>query len=203
MNEFPSNSHRSKEEQRLSASEKQKKVEKIIRGKAKTKKKTELGKIASNFVSEDFSTIKSYILMDVLIPSAKKAISDIIKNGIDMLLYGGSSTQRKTGVSDRVSYRSYYDNNREPSRSYSSARSSYNYDEIILDSRGEAEAVLARMDELIDTYRQVTVADMYELVGISCPHTYNNYGWKNIRNAEVVRTGDGYLIKMPRAEALR
>lgn len=202
MNEFPSNSHKSKEEQRLASLEKQK-VEKVIRGQAKTKKKTELGKIASNFVSEDFSTIKSYILMDVLIPSAKKAISDIIKNGIDMLLYGGSSGQRKTGVSDRVSYRSYYDNNREPSRSYSSTRSSYDYDEIILDSRGEAEAVLARMDELIDTYRQVTVADMYELVGISCPHTYNNYGWKNIRNAEVVRVRDGYLIKMPRAEALR
>ena len=59
------------------------------------------------------------------------------------------------------------------------------------------------MDEMMETYGQVRVADMYDLVGITGEYTDNNYGWTNIRNAEVVRVRDGYKIKMPRALPLR
>ena len=69
----------------------------------------------------------------------------------------------------------------------------------MLETRGEAEEVLARMDELIDMYGQVSVADLYDLVGKTCEYTDNKYGWTNIRNAEPVRVRDGYLLKMPKA----
>ena len=55
------------------------------------------------------------------------------------------------------------------------------------------------MGDLIETYGMASVADMYDLVGISCDYTANKYGWTNIRNAEVVRTRDGYMLKMPKA----
>jgi len=46
----------------------------------------------------------------------------------------------------------------------------------------------------------VSVADLYELVGIQGSYTDNKYGWtKNIRNASVVRVRDGYLLKLPKA----
>ena len=76
---------------------------------------------------------------------------------------------------------------------------SYSYDDIILSTRGEAEDVLSRMDELIETYGLVRVADLYDLVGITGNYTDNKYGWMNIRNAEIIRVRDGYMIKMPRA----
>ena len=76
---------------------------------------------------------------------------------------------------------------------------SYSYDDIILSTRGEAEDVLSRMDELIETYGLVRVADLYDLVGITGNYTDNKYGWMNIRNAEIMRVRDGYMIKMPRA----
>ena len=69
----------------------------------------------------------------------------------------------------------------------------------MIDNRGEAEIVLSRMDELIDTYGIVTIADLYDLAGVTGDYTTNNYGWTNIRNAEVVRVRDGYIIKMPKA----
>ena len=69
----------------------------------------------------------------------------------------------------------------------------------MIDSRGEAEEVLARMDELISTYGIVTVADFYDMCGITCDYTANKYGWTNIRNAQVVRVRDGYMIKMPKS----
>ena len=78
-------------------------------------------------------------------------------------------------------------------------RTGYNYDDIILETRGEAEEVLERMEELIETYGIVSVADLYDLVGITGNYTDNKYGWTNIRNAEPVRVRDGYMLKLPKA----
>ena len=63
----------------------------------------------------------------------------------------------------------------------------------------EAEDVLERMDELIATYQVVSVADFYDLVGVSGNYTDNKYGWTDIRNASVIRVRDGYMIKLPKA----
>lgn len=195
MEDYKSNSHASKEKEK---NREEKKVEKIISGNAKAKKKSEFSKFADVFVSEDAGNVKSYILMDVLVPAVKKAISDIVTNGIDMLLYGETGVHKRNGASSKVSYRSYYDRSNRSSSS-SRTRSGYSYDDIILDNRGEAEEVLSRMDEIVATYGTVSVADLYDLVGITGAYTDNKYGWTDIRNASVVRVRDGYMIKLPRA----
>ena len=59
------------------------------------------------------------------------------------------------------------------------------------------------MDEMMEEYGIVRVADLFDLVGITGDYTDNKYGWTNIRNAEVVRVRDGYKIKMPRAMPIR
>lgn len=198
MNDYKPNSNRFKEEQK--DKETVKRVEKpVVTGKVVAKKKSGLSKIADEFISEDAKNIKSYVLGEVLIPAVKKAISDIITNGIDMILYGESKAGGRRSTADRVSYRNYYDRDTRPSRTTTSSYSGYSYDEIILNSRTEAEDVLVRMDELMDTYGLVRVADLYDLVGITGNYTDNKYGWTNIRSAEVVRVRDGYMIKMPRA----
>lgn len=202
MTEYASNSHKSKDIQTESVPEK--KIEKVISGTAKAKKKSEIRKFTDVFVSEDMDSVKSYILMDVLVPAVKKAISDIVTNGIDMLLYGEAGRNKSTSSStaSHVSYRSYYDsqnNNRRDSRPTSRPRIGYDYDDVIIDNRGEAEEVMTRMDELMETYGLVSVADFYDLVGISGNYTDNKYGWTDIRNASIVRTRDGYMIKLPKA----
>ena len=101
MNYKP-NSHKSKEE----AAEKR--AEKVITGQAKIKKKTEMQKFADAFISEDASKVKSYIFTDVLIPAVKKVVSDIVKDSIDMLLYGEVRSSTKQSRVDRVSYNKYY-----------------------------------------------------------------------------------------------
>ena len=195
MEDYKSNSHASKEKEK---NREEKKVEKIISGNAKAKKKSEFSKFADVFVSEDAGNVKSYILMDVLVTEVKKAISDIVTNGIDMLLYGETGVHKRNGASSKVSYRSYYDRSNRSSSS-SRTRSGYSYDDIILDNRGEAEEVLSRMDEIVATYGTVSVADLYDLVGITGAYTDNKYGWTDIRSASVVRVRDGYMIKLPRA----
>lgn len=194
MEDYKPNNHRSKEEQNLP----EKKIEPVVKGKVTTKKNN-VRKLTNTFVTEDIQNVKSYVLMDVLVPAIKKAISDIVTNGIDMLLYGETGRSRRKTNASVVSYRNYYDSRREERYSSSRTRTGYSYDDVVLETRGEAEDVLSRMDELIDTYGVVSVADLYDLVGISCNYTDNKYGWTNLRNAEPVRVRDGYMLKLPKA----
>ena len=143
--------------------------------------------------------------MDVIVPAVKKAIYDLVVGALDMSLYGGRGGSGKRPTSDKGSYRDYNSVSRRDDRTYNTNRtaSGYSYDDIIVDTRGEAESVLARMDEIMEEYESVRVADLYDLVGVTGQYTDNNYGWTNIRNAEVVRVRDGYKIKMPRAIPLK
>lgn len=198
---LPDNSHRSREEKK--AAPEGKRAEKIVTGKVKTKK-NDIRRLTDIFISEDVANVKSYILFDVLVPSIKKAIYDIVVNSLDMSLFGGRGSGKRS-TADKVSYRDYGNSSRRDERTYGGHRttSGYSYDDITLETRGEAEAVLSRMDEIMEEYEIVRVADLYDLVGITGEHTDNKYGWTNIRNAEIVRVRDGYKIKMPRALPIR
>ena len=197
MDDYKPNSHRFKEEQKTDVKDESKKLEKVVNGSVKVRKKSHLKEA---LISEDASNIKSYIVMDVLIPAIKKAISDIVKNGIEMLLYGDSGRRNgQLSPSSSVSYRDYYDRRDDRYRPNPSLRQGRSIDDLVIESRGEAEEVLTRMDELLETYKMVTVADFYDLVGVTCDYTDNNYGWTSLRSAEVVRVRDGYIIKLPRA----
>lgn len=201
MEDYKPNSNRFKDEQKSKDVNKieEKRIDKVVTGTVKTRKKSKFSKIADEFISEDAKNVKSYVFGEVLIPAIKKAISDIVTDGIDIILYGESRRGNKRSTADRVSYRNYYDDRRPSRIDRSNVSYGYNYDDIILSTRGEAEDVLARMDELMDTYGLVRVADLYDLVGITGNYTDNKYGWTNIRSAEIMRVRDGYMIKMPRA----
>ena len=194
------NSHKYKAEQKA-AGERQR-PEKVVAGSVKVKKKNELHKFADVFIAEDTANVKNYILMDVLVPAIKKAGSDIIVNGIDMLLYGETGHSRKKTTSSNVSYNRFYDERKDEGRRADNtrSRSGYAYDTVVIETRAEAEEVLTQMDEIIDMYGSVRVADFYDLVGVTGDYTDNKYGWSSIRTAEIVRMRDGgYVIKLPKA----
>lgn len=196
--EYKSNSHRSKEQPHEPMEDK--KVEKVISGTAHQRKKTGLSKAASTFIPGDVDSVKNYIVMDVLVPSIKRAISDIVCNGINMLLGEPARDSRSPG--GKVNYRKYYQG--EERRDYARPRSQaqYNYDDIVFETRGDAEEVLYRMEELLDRFEVVSVADLFDMAGISCNYTDNKYGWTDLRNARVERVRDGYIINLPRATTL-
>lgn len=192
MENYQSNSFKSKE---LEAKQPEKKLTKVAN--AKLKKKSEIQKIAEAFVAEDLNKVKNAVLMDVIVPAVKKVISDIVTNGIDMLLYG-EVKHNKTTTTSKIGYNSMY-NSQNQANAARVARSSYIYNDIILSSRGEAEEVLNQMNEIIGTYGVVSVADLCEIVGVTGEFTDNKYGWSDIRDAYVERSKDGYMLKLPRA----
>lgn len=200
MKEYQPNSHRSRELQTTEPAQ-EKKIEKVVNGKVKTRD-NKGRKFADIFISEDASNVKSYIFEDVLIPTVKKVISEIVSNSVDIILYGGSGKDGSGRRSEnRVSYRSYYDDRRDDRRDTDryNPRSRFEYEDIVFNTRGEAEAVRRQMIDVIDQYGLVTVADMYDMAGLTVPYTGNSYGWTNIRSAEPVRVHDGYILRLPKA----
>lgn len=197
MNEYTPNSHKYRDEQR-STSQEERKIEKVIKGTAKIKKKSEFSKLADVFISEDVKNVKSFILMDILVPTVKKAILSTI----DMILNGGGGSYdySRGSSGSKVSYRKYYDDRRDERRYEDNSRSKtrFDYNDIMFESRGEAEAVREQMFEVIERYGFVTVADLYDMADLTQPYTSNRYGWTNIRNSEVVRVSGGYIIKLPK-----
>ena len=81
MEEYRSNSNKSKQ---MAQQSEKKRVDCVVAGGAKVKKKGELEKFAGNFISEDAGNIKSYIITDVLVPTIKETAMNVLS----MILFG-------------------------------------------------------------------------------------------------------------------
>lgn len=202
--DYPSNSNTSKDE------EVEKKVTQVTTGKVTKQKKSFRKKVSESILSDDTDkeSVTNYILYDVLIPATKSMLSDMVSGGVEMFLFGSTKSSKMTrsrGVSKvayNKPYRTSYD--REPQRrdiSYTN-KARHNFDEILIDSRGEAEEVLSHLVELVDQYGVATVADLYDLVGVTSDHVDNKYGWTNLSRASVTRVRGGYLINLPRTQVV-
>ncbi len=173
--------------------------------------KSFLQQLSQSFFGDDTRTVFDYILHDILIPAAKSTLSDMVGGGIEMLLFGERRSSSSRGHIYRDGPRSYVPYNRisrsrddrdVPQRFSRSARSRHDFDEIVLEQRGEAEDVLSHLVDLIKDYGMASVADYYDLVGIEVNFTDNKWGWTNLRDAYVDRVRHGYVIKLPRTEEI-
>lgn len=200
INSLPSNSHKSREQERKQYNNPEKKIEPVVSAKATTKKKSGIVRLADVFLPEDVESVKSYILADVIIPKIKNMLHDIGSEAWDSF-WGISGRSTRSNTASRVSYVSYdkYSQNRGQDQPRQS--SGVNYEEIIFSTRGDAESVYDRMSELCDSFGAVSVADVYELADVTNDnYTLNKYGWTSMEGAQVVRlSGGGFTIKMPKA----
>jgi hypothetical protein len=193
MDEYKSNSFKKREDEPPAKV----KVMPVCNGTIK--KKTGFGKLVSTFFSEDIGDVKKYIIQDILVPSIKMTLVEIISGSAEMSLLGSNGRFKKGGYTP---YASQYAKSKTSSDTKPVSMNAFDYDTITVDNRGEAERVLDSMEEAIAEYGMVTVGDLYDLCNISRPgqSTDNKYGWKNLRNAKVIRHSNGYYsFDLPKA----
>jgi hypothetical protein len=83
------------------------------------------------------------------------------------------------------------------------ARATHDFDEIEIETRGEAEDVLATMGDRLDQYGMVTLTDLYDMVGISGSFADDKWGWVDLRGSEVVRNRAGrYVLSLPKPKPM-
>lgn len=197
--DYPANSKRSRE----NPAKEEKKTEKIVTGNVIQRKKGIFSRAGNSLISEGSDSVLQYIVMDVLIPAAKSTITDVVSQGIERLIYGDRSPRSR---SDRPGGYISYNRVRRQTPEYNAiserARSQHDFDSIILATRGEAEDVIDRLRDLISQYEVATVADLYDLVGISGNFTDDKWGWYDLRSAMVRHVRGGYLLSLPRTQPI-
>jgi hypothetical protein len=199
--EFPPNSETAK-----------KNIERVTSGDVVRKKKSLRKQFSETFVAGDMKTAVRYVMFDVLLPAAKDMVVEAGSAGIEKLIFGESRRRRGTtppqsGPTGYVSYNRYSgpmgSGLQSAGRAISrQARARHDFDEIVLDSRVEAEEVIDKLFEVVSRYETATVADLYELVGLASTHTDHKWGWTDVRGSGVSRIRDGYLLDLPDPEPL-
>lgn len=186
----------------------EKKIERVTQTAAIRRKKSLGRKFKDLFFGGDARSTGHFIVNSVLIPAAKDMIVEAGREGVEKLVRGDSYRRRNSPSSGPMGYTSYNRRTMDPRvtappRPLSSrARARHDFDEIILNTRQEAEEVIERMFDIVSRYDSVTVSDLYELVGIRSTHVDHKWGWTDMRGAGVARTKDGYLLELPDIQPL-
>lgn len=207
LEDIKPNSHKSRET--ISSNKREKVTPVVSKSSVVSTKKSLSQKFADTFIKEDVDDVKSWLLMDVVIPGVKNTILDML----GMMFFGGDGGyNRRRGRNgydrERVSYNSYYKSsydgrtnrpNRDRERPMDTK---VDYRNIILQRRDDAEKVVQEMWRRIDDYGQVSIAEMLDLMEISGKYTDNNWGWTNKNDIGLRRMSDGYLIDVAEAVLL-
>lgn len=193
------------------------KPERIVEGKVITRKRPWQKKMVEVFFPERIDDVGEYILWEVLIPAIRDSMWEVASSGVDRFFGAGSDRQtrsrRPSTRGNRGGYSSHTNYNRmseEPrtnlphrGRMSREARIKHDFDEIILESRAEAEEVIDNMFDWVEKYNAITVAHLYEMIGETGDYTDDKWGWTDIRGAGITRVrGGGYLLDLPKPEPL-
>lgn len=201
--DVPANSYKSKA---AGEDPERPKVEQIVHEGVTIRKRSASAKVFSNFFSEDSGTVFSYVLMDVLVPAAKNAITDAVSQGIERLLFG-DARPRASSRPDRSNYVNYSQASRQRTEAERrpmtrQARATHDFADIILSTRSKAEDVLDGMRELLDRYNVVSVSELYEFLGETAEFTDNKFGWRDLTDARVRAVRGGYMLILPKPETI-
>lgn len=187
---YPSNSDKSKERKEITPVT-----------KARVKRESTAKKVVGEIIREDAKSVGETVLWDVIIPTVKNLISDTVTRGIESMLYGGDTrpSRSRSGYSDYSGYSRPKD--RRPSRSARHAEPDRN--EIIFDTRSDANDVIDRMSDLIDQYGQVSLADLNALIGASSNFIDDNWGWTDMGSFNVRQVRDGFMLTHDEPQSLK
>lgn len=184
--------------------------EKKVIAKAKVQKKSAIKEALRTFFVQDLPEIAEHLVVDVAIPAAKNAITDMVTQGIQQLLYGEVDPRRRP-TSGYTSYSSASRNNRE--NAYYRPRESdrrvqrqpkpTNVEDLVFDTRGDAVDVIEYVAEQIEEYGQVSVADLMSSVGIQPRYTDERWGWTTTDAFEIRQIREGWLVSADRPEPLK
>ena len=180
----------------------------VISGEVIERKEPLRKKFLQAYAGDSAQSVGQYLLMDVIVPGTKNIIADLVTQGINRLLYGGSRPVQQ-GVRSNVGggYGKFFNggaqNHSQQSQPQVRQVQQPAFGEIILKTRPDAEIVIDSLRELIEAYGNAKVANLYSLVGITGDFTDQSLGWTNLSRAGVIQIREGYLLDLPRPEVLR
>jgi hypothetical protein len=194
-----------------------KQIEKVVTGEAVQKPKSIGRKFKDIFFGGNVKASARFVIADVILPASRDLLVDAISNGARRVVYGESMyrSRRPTDYRPRVQYSNpinpmYRNDPRydtRPRANLPDQRNPYRTErrdanDIVLESKMDADRVVESLFEIVDKYEVASLADLYDLLGWQSSHTDNKWGWTQLNNIEVRQVRDGYLIDLPPLESV-
>lgn len=160
-------------------------------------KRSNVAKLFDSFSFNDVSTVKDSIVKEFLIPGLKETAL----NAFRMFLYRDSDP-RMFSNGNGTPYNSMFNKPKQTGTS----QNNFDYKKLEWNTKGEAQRALFELQEILDRFKKVRVAELFEIADKTPPgdSTGNNYGWTDLEGSEVLRTMWGtYVLKLPPATYIR
>lgn len=192
-----------------------KNLKKVVTNDVIVKKKSVGKKIKDIFVAADFKSVSGHVIYDVLIPAARNMIVDCANKGVERLFFGESRFRRPPGPQGRgpmskytyqtpVYREGYSEQYRDPRTNPPTGNSfpKTGRPDFYCQTRQDADSVLEMMYDTLNVYEVVSVLDFNTLVDLPISYTDQNWGWTDLRGAEVRQERAGWIIDLPKAEPI-
>lgn len=204
IQEYPSNSHKSREKDipKRERPAKEGEEELVIREQPLGKK------IFKTFIQEDLKDVADTIIHEYIIPGIKESI----RAAIDIALGGDGYVGRGSGYSNKShnSYDKYY--GRSERERYKEDRRRDERDgrvrleDIVYRTRGQAEDVRRDLVADMERYDELSVANFFDILkdnGFKISDRYrdytdNAYGWYDLGPLRIDPVRGGYIMKLPK-----
>jgi hypothetical protein len=184
------------------ASPEREKLEPIVSSEDFVKKNDGPFKTFLRAMCNDADDMKHYVLHDVLVPGLKSTTLDVLSR----LFYNQGFTSSRKSVNSGTAYdkmftqgsKYHYKPARKTYAESPSRRAPINddikYDEIVFSNRDKAENFVRRLYSRIDMSEDVSIAEVYDLLGQRSDWTDANWGWNSKQAINIVKVPQGWYI---------
>jgi hypothetical protein len=190
------------------------KVERVVTNEVKSRPKSVGRRLREALFGGDSKSAIGYAISEVVIPQTKDLIAEAGKQILEMIIFGDASA-RSRRTSGRPHGSRYTNYSQYASRGRSGATSiredrptvsprSQSLDEIVFETRAEAEAVLEQLYDTLEEYHLVSVADLYTMLDWTSrsTHTDQKWGWESLQGSDIKITRGGYILILPKTVPL-
>lgn len=184
-----------------------KKVEAVIPPGARKVDRPATRRFFDFLFAESPKELGKKVARDVIVPRLKMAAEEAFNNFLAGMLWSGGQNRPLGGMVQGTVLRA-------GGTSYSAvstqaamlaARGALppsstvaNYQDLVVPTQQYAETLLANMYDLLNQYRVVAVADLYEAAALTPGPADEKYGWTSFDGARISHDPNGYRLELPR-----
>lgn len=187
----------------------QKKAEKVIVGEVTSRPKTLGKRLKDALIGGDSKSALQYVFAEVVVPQVKEMLAEAGTQAFERFIFGDSRSgyrrpSNRSPVGTHTNYSSRYTvRGNRPIGTTSRQeqpivlRKSHQLDQLVFETRADAQAVLEQMYDFLEEYQLVSVADLMTMIDKTSAHTDQKWGWESLQGSEVRTTRGEHLLILP------
>lgn len=149
--------------------------------------------------------VGNYVLHDVLIPYFKDTVYNIIMGGLNAFFYNGKKSVGRAFSAGQKAFNANATADVGISTAIGPDRR-FDFVNVAFPTKDDADDALEKMQDILDEYPTVSVANFYSIAGVKNDnYMANDWGWRRgaLESATVGLTPNGYVITFPKVRALK